>query len=325
MPKIILNLLGLLAVLSACTVHLDESIFEKNGEKSFPPDTPTQTNTVVLTNSSSVYTNTLTNTLYSVQIVTNTRVVTNHIISYQTVTNTIHDTNTVVEIQVLTNQSVVTNTVYATQVVTNTLVITNVQHTVVTNTILSNVDHTISVLLDQPADLAYLADSFTVSGYSPDAQGLAGAMIYLESTNNVMVQAQYSAFSGNSFTTTLVVNKEGHYYVWASAWDHGDSIGKSEKRYIIADWSAPQLTITTPGGMTIEGGQLLLQGTAFDRISGVQGVYLSIDGGSFIAVNGKEAWDYNLSLGSGTHQLSVYCRDKAGYVSLTQTIGVTVL
>lgn len=307
----------------ACTVILDDaSLSEKSHqEKTFPEEQVTQTNTVIMTNSQTVSTNVVTNTIILTEYLTNTQVLTNTI---ETVV-----TNLIISNDVITNELVVTNTEYlpvtntiiSNLYISNTLIQTNEYF--FTNTMLSNVDNTISVLLTAPADGTYLADTFTVTGFTPDGNDLAGAMIYIESTNEVMVQAQYSEFNGTGFSTTISVDKEGHYFLWASAWDSGNAIGKSDKLYIIADWSAPQVVITTADGTNVTG-NLTITGTAFDRISGLLGVYLSVDGGGYMPVTGLEDWSQLLSLTPGPHMVSVYSRDEAGYVSLSLSISVYV-
>ncbi len=305
----------LVAVAASCTIIMDDtSISEKSRqEKTFPDEQATQTNTIIMTNSQLSVTNIVTNTVVVVYTNTIETVVTNLVLSNTTISNWSSITN--IQYQIITNTTI-SNAWY-----TNTLIQTNEYY--YTNTVLSNVDNAIFVLLTAPGDGAYLADSFTVNGYTPDGGDLAGAMIYIESTNEVMVQAQYSGFSGTSFSSTIRVDKEGHYYLWASAWDNGNAIGRSDKHYIIADWSAPQVHITTVNG-AVFAGNVTITGTAYDRVSGLQGVYLSVDGGGYSGVNGLSEWSYSTTLAPGSHSISVYSRDAAGYVSLSESIVVNV-
>ena len=90
-----------------------------------------------------------------------------------------------------------------------------------------------------------------------------------------------------------------------------------------ADLSIPSLSFTSPADNTVISGSFSVTGTATSGAA-LEGVYLSIDGGSYARVAGLESWSNTVNAGVGDHVLRAYVTDTLGKTSVTNELNVTV-
>lgn len=90
-----------------------------------------------------------------------------------------------------------------------------------------------------------------------------------------------------------------------------------------ADLSIPSLSFTSPADNTIISGSFSVTGTATSGAA-LEGVYLSIDGGSYAKVAGLESWSNTINTGVGAHVVRAFVRDTLGKSSVTNELNVTV-
>ncbi|MEN2998875.1 MAG: Ig-like domain-containing protein [Brevinematia bacterium] len=87
------------------------------------------------------------------------------------------------------------------------------------------------------------------------------------------------------------------------------------------DSTRPTVAIVRPAnGEIIYSTNITISGTASDDKSGVKGVYVSINGGSFVLASGTTSWSYNVNLSYGLHTARVYAIDNSNNISVTNQI-----
>jgi hypothetical protein len=84
----------------------------------------------------------------------------------------------------------------------------------------------------------------------------------------------------------------------------------------VKDKHAPSLEVVFPtDDYLTQDGKITINGTASDKGSGLDGVFVSVDSGAFSEANGLTDWDLDLDLSEGTHDIMVEARDLAGVIT----------
>lgn len=106
------------------------------------------------------------------------------------------------------------------------------------------------------------------------------------------------------------------------------SNGKTNTSAVITvyrDTTGPTVSFTAPAdGFTTTNGNITVSGTASDSQSTVSAVYMKVDSGSFVQLNGTTSWSLALNLTVGTHTVYVYAKDSVNNFSATNTRSFTV-
>ncbi len=106
----------------------------------------------------------------------------------------------------------------------------------------------------------------------------------------------------------------------------GKSADSSPVR-IILDSNKPVLSISAPANGTVIHANtttITVNGTASDNESGLSGIYLS-SGTGFSKISSSSTWSFDLSLTHGDYILSAYAADKAGNVSPTNSVTISIV
>jgi glycosidase len=156
---------------------------------------------------------------------------------------------------------------------------------------------------------------------------LGNAFIEVGSITKVQVSLNGGAYGDATGTTEWSKNltlAEGTNAIQARVIaDNGKT--NSTSVWVFADTIHPTVSVSSP----TEGAVLVLptftvSGTASDTGSGIEGIYLSVNGGSFNKIASSSPWSYNLSLSTGEHKIDVYSKDKAGNQSVTETVNFEI-
>ncbi len=275
---------------------------------------------------------------------------------YFSTTNSITLTNYVLQTNntLVTNYINATNSIYITNVSTNIFNVTNMSY---------NFSELMDEAIDNPGlnftyggtELWTLDSAVFHYGGNSAKSGLIGNSLstYIQTviTNNfISFYWKVSSQSGSDFLSCYVdgnlkasISGEvdwnytnfaflpgTHTVKWMYSKDGSGSSGSDcgwidyvvVNNYI--DTTPPNLNVSFPTNNYQTYTNFKATGTASD-ISGITGVYLSIDGGMFGSVNGTSSWNSNLLLTAGIHTIFVYAMDMFSNCSVTNSISITKL
>ncbi len=164
--------------------------------------------------------------------------------------------------------------------------------------------------------------SVTISGNASDSgSGIEG--VYLAIDDNGFNKISTAA------TWTFSVNlPNGNHVIKVYVMDKAKNVSVTNTRNITIgsddeDTLPPTLTIVSPtSNQTFTQATLAVSGTASDP-SGVMGVYVAVDSGSFSRVTGTLSWNTNLTLTVGAHTIKFYAKDNKGNTTTVRAIPVT--
>ncbi len=135
----------------------------------------------------------------------------------------------------------------------------------------------------------------------------------------------WSAAAGTTNWTTNVALALGYNAIAARAVCGNGKTNLSATISAFQDAIRPQCAIASPTNHElILTTNLSVTGTASDDYA-VESVWLSVDGDGFGRAAGTVSWSTNVIAGDDERTLRVYCLDRAGYSSATNTLTVTVL
>jgi len=159
---------------------------------------------------------------------------------------------------------------------------------------------------------------------STDNVGVTGYKIYRGGT-------QIGTNATNAFTDTALTASTTYSYT-VSAYDaagntsaQSTQIQGTTQGIVQGDTTLPSIAIVSPTNNQVVANTITIQGSASDNVS-VANVQVSIDGGSYQAVQGTTSWTYSLdttSLSNAAHTITAKATDSSGNTNTT-AITVTV-
>lgn len=120
------------------------------------------------------------------------------------------------------------------------------------------------------------------------------AIVYLYTSNDMIAGTNYHLIvSGVKDTNGYDINTSTNEF---------NSFGSE-------DYTAPTVSIAEPVADQLIGKSFIIYGSAHDN-SGIDSVYIKVDGGEWVKANGKETWSYSLdtSLYNETYQHTIYAK-----------------
>ena len=92
------------------------------------------------------------------------------------------------------------------------------------------------------------------------------------------------------------------------------------------DYVSPSLIVSNlQNGQLLNGSSLTLKGSASDYGTGLEGIYVKVNGGGYVKSTGTTSWSNALTLIAGANTVKVYALDKANNFSATNTYSVRVV
>lgn len=121
---------------------------------------------------------------------------------------------------------------------------------------------------------------------------------------------------------------DGTYTARMKVFDNGGNLGEHTHNFYIDTNEVPSSAeITSPIPGSTVAGIVYLQGTAFDPVSGVSSVRISIDNGAYQNVTGTNNWSYTWDVSGyvnlSNHTVKLWVVDRAGWSSV-QTFNYTI-
>jgi len=168
----------------------------------------------------------------------------------------------------------------------------------------------------------FASASVAVTGTAVDTGGAGLEGVYLSLDGGGF----FRVTGASSWNTNLAGLSNGAHTALVFAVDNSTnySITNSVSFFVRVP---PSVTIAAPSNtMTIYSNDFIAGGSAADNGgTGLEGVYLSLDGGSFERVSGTVSWTTNLAgLTNGAHNIRVYTRDNSSTYSTTNLVNFSV-
>lgn len=202
---------------------------------------------------------------------------------------------------------------------TNVLFVRAVSSTLVTNIV------SVKVLLDTgtpTADLVSPADNAVLRTSSISVSGTASDSTTWITNVKVGLDGSYINASGTSSWSATVSAGDGTHTLSVYAIDAAGNSSAVDSITITVDTTAPTLNVNTPPA-NVESSDLVLSGTASDSTSGLEGIYIKLNNGSFSKALGGSSWSNSLTLINGANTIRVYAQDNAGNRTSTNSYTVT--
>ena len=186
-----------------------------------------------------------------------------------------------------------------------------------------NVDPFIAVTSHSNTQIVY-TNGFTLSGTATDNSSTGLATVFLSLDGGT-----YASVSGTeSWSTNFLSLTDMTHTIRIYAMDMSGNSSPTNQISIttILDTISPSATVTSHSdNETVSNLPFTLSGTASDSGTGIDSVYLSIDGGGYAAVDGTTSWSTNISaLSNGQHIFSVYSMDIVSNCSTTNQITLEI-
>ncbi len=189
-----------------------------------------------------------------------------------------------------------------------------------TNGVIINVYYEVFTAFTQPPDdLTISSNSFCVQGVAWATEKIEGVYFSVGETNS------YGRVSGlSNWSTNLTGLQENSYILKVFGKNESGKSGMTNS--LILRYAVPPLIqMNTPStDITITSNFLSVAGTASDN-SGVQAVYVTMDGINYGRPNGVSIWNTNMILHSGANFVKAFSVDLANNSSVTDEAIVTVL
>ncbi len=127
--------------------------------------------------------------------------------------------------------------------------------------------------------------------------------VYLRIDNNTFIPAD-----GKEKWSRNISLADGTHTINAFSRNINDTDSATNEISVTADSSFPIAAISSPTNNESIQTNFTLNGTAYDN-TGIEGVYLSVDGCVYSKVTGTSSWSTNLIVSKADHTYTVYARD----------------
>jgi len=153
--------------------------------------------------------------------------------------------------------------------------------------------------------------AIVVSGSAVDESGVSSVEVYVTTNQSPFTNSYQATVNGTNFVVSNVLLDKGNgeYLLWAKAKDTANNEATTP---VIAVQLSVSVSVTPHLSSPIHITNLTsfsLTGTAQSTTGTITAVYVSVNGGAFVAATGTTAWSYNVSLlAHSTNTLRVYAQ-----------------
>jgi len=183
------------------------------------------------------------------------------------------------------------------------------------------------ITLVMPTNGQVVTESFDVLVFGVDNRGISKIVIGAGGQEKlVLTNLQQNTNDGIIYSlvlTNIYHNVAGTNEVFAFCEDTSGNVSSTNKVSVVIDTEAPTVSIVSPTNLQTVSTNVQLVLSARDD-TGIEGVYLSINGTNFVKISSSTNVSTNISLANGTNSIRVYSKDLVGRMSVIQSISLIV-